>query len=346
MTPAVRPSTPADAEAIVALLTGAGLHPSIEPQDLLWKYWLPRADFPAPRSYILTDRSGAIAHAALVPGVWLCGSRRLRIIHLIDWAARSGAVGAGAALLKHIAQQADALLAIGGTALTLKMLPSLGFRPAGTVYGYVRALHPLRLLREMAGRGRLRGLYRATRDALRARAAPRARGGDWLARRVTTEQLAEISALLPPPQPGIDVAERSVDLFAHALACPIAPMAVYLVERAGRARGYFLLASVPGQVRIADCWLGSTAPEEWRALLGCAVAEAAQDRRAAEIVGWANDALTAAALEACGFRARVSHTIQLRPAAGAELPAETLRVQMLDSDAAYFHEGRRSDLWT
>jgi hypothetical protein len=345
MTPAVRPSTPEDAEAIVGLLTGAGLRPNIEPRDLQWKYWLPRADFPGPRSYILTDRSGAIAHGALVPGAWLCGSRRLRIIHVIDWAARSGAVGAGAALMKHIAQQADALLATGGTDLTLKLLPNLGFRPAGKMRGYVRALQPLRLLREMAGRGRLRGLYRATRDALRAFAAPRAGTGGWLARRITTEHLNEISALLPYPQPGIGVAERSVGLFAHALACPIAPMALYLVERAGRARGYFLLAATPGQVRIADCWLGSNEPEEWRALIRCAVAQAARDRRAAEIVGWANDVRTITALEACGFRARVSNTIQLRPATGAELPLETLRVQMLDSDAAYYHEGR-AEFWT
>jgi hypothetical protein len=345
MSPAVRPSTPADAEAIVALLTRVGLRPDIGPQELYWRYWLPRADWPGPRSYIMSDPSGAIAHGALVPGVWLCGSRRLRVIHVIDWAARSGAVGAGAAIMKHIAQQGDALLAVGGTALTRKLLPNLGFQPAGTVCGYVRTLHPLQLLREMAGRGRLRGLYRATRAALRALAAPRAGGGEWLARRISPERLDEIRALLPSSRPGIGVAERSVELFAYALACPIAPMALYLVERAGRARGYFLLASAPGQMRIADCWVGSGEPEEWRALLGCAVAQAGQDRRAAEIVAWASDALTADALEACGFRARVSNTIQFRPAAGAEPPAETLRMQMLDSDAAYLHGGR-GEFWT
>ncbi|HUL47816.1 MAG TPA: hypothetical protein VLV25_12010 [Steroidobacteraceae bacterium] len=44
MTRAIRPSTPADAEAIVALLTQAGLHPNAEPQQLYWRYWLPRGD--------------------------------------------------------------------------------------------------------------------------------------------------------------------------------------------------------------------------------------------------------------------------------------------------------------
>jgi hypothetical protein len=345
MTFLVRPSTPADAEAIVTLLAGAGLRPNSEPRDLYWKYWLPRADFPGPRSYLLTEGSEPIAHAALVPGAWLSGSRRLQVIHVVDWAARGGALGAGAALMKHIAQQADALLAIGGTALTLKMLPNLGFRVAGTLRRYVRTVHALRVLRQTLARGRLRALFRATRGALWALSAPGAPGTDWLARRILVDDLAELRALLPYPRPGIAVAERSAARLAYALACPIVPMALYLVERAGRAQGYFLLASTRGQARIADCWVDSDARGDWWGMLRCAVVQAASDPQAAEIVGWANDPLTAGALEACGFRARVSSTIQLRPSAGAELPPDTLRVQMLDSDAAYL-QGRRSDLWT
>lgn len=336
MTRALRPSTPADAEAIVALLTQAGLHPSIEPQHLYWRYWQPRTDWPEPRSYLLTEGGEPIAHGALVPGTWLCGSRRLKVIHVIDWAARRNSVGAGGVLMKYIAQHADALLAVGGSADTLRLLPNLGFRAAGTVHGYVRTLHPLRLMRDTDV---LRGLYHAARGIVRALAAPSGRPSGWVARRLPPGNAAEINAVLPAARPGIGVAERSAALFAYALACPIVPMELYLVERAGLARGYFLLASAPGQVRIADCWMDSDSPEEWRALLGCAVAQAREDPQAADIVGWANDGLTASALRACGFRAGLASTIQLRPATGAALPAEPLRLQMLDSDAAYLHVG-------
>jgi hypothetical protein len=344
MTRAIRPSTPADAEAIVALLAQAGLRPGIEPRQLHWRYWQPRADWPGPRSYVLTEGSELIAHGALVPGVWLCESRRIRAIHVIDWAARSSAVGAGAVLMKHIAQQADALFAVGGSAQTMKMLPNLGFRAAGEMRGYVRTLHPLRLV-QGTGMGRLRGLYHAARGLARTLAAPGGPDNGWFARRLPAGNLAEVRAVLPGLRPGIALAERSTGLFAFALECPIVAMSLYLVERGGCARGYFLLASAPGQVRIADCWMDSEAPNDWRALLGHAVAEARRDAQAAEIVGWANDALTSSALEACGFRACHANTIQVRPVPGALLPTEPLRVQMLDSDAAYLHDGRR-EFWS
>ncbi|HUL47817.1 MAG TPA: hypothetical protein VLV25_12015 [Steroidobacteraceae bacterium] len=279
-----------------------------------------------------------------MPGTWLCGLRRVKVIHVIDWAARRDAAGAGSVLMKHIAQQADALLAIGGSAETVKMLPTLGFRTTGALRGYVRTLHPLRLLRGL-GKQRVRGFYRAARSAMSSLGAPTGARSGWRARRLSAGALAEISSVLPTARPGMSVAQRSAALLAYALECPIVPLALYLVEHGGRARGYFLIASAPGQVRIADCWVDSEAPDEWRALLACTIAQAAADPPAAEIVGWANDELTANALEACGFRARHSAAIQLRPRTGAKLPAESLRVQMLDSDAAYFHEGRK-EFWS
>lgn len=344
MTRTIRPSTPADAEAIVALFAQAGLRANVEPRELHWRYWRPRGDCPGPRSYVLSDGAELIAHAALVRGTWLCGLRRVKLIHVIDWAARRGALGAGSMLMKYIAQQADGLLAVDGSAETLKILPTLGFRVTGAIRGYVRTLHPLRLLRG-AGKQRVRGLYRAARGAILSLGAPAGTPSGWRVRRLSAGSLAEISTVLPAARPGMGVAERSVALFAYVLDCPIAPLALYLAERGGRARGYFVIASVPGQVRIADCWAESDAPAEWRALLACAAAQARADPQAAEIVGWANDALTASALEGCGFRARHSSPLQVRVGVGTALPAESLRVQMLDSDAAYFHHGMR-EFWS
>jgi hypothetical protein len=344
MTRAIRPSTPADAGAIVALLAQAGLQPSVGPQELRWRYWLPRADWPEPRSYILTQGSTPIAHGAVVPGAWLSGSRRLRVVHAIDWVAQRGAVGAGAMLMKYIGQRADALLAVGGSAETRRLLPNLGFRAAGAVHGYVRTLHPLRLLKDAGGHP-LRRLYRAARAAARVLGAPRAPPADWVSRRLTAATLHELSAVLPASRPGLAVGERSVALFAYALECPILPLAVHLVERAGRARGYFLLTSAPGQVRIGDCWLDSDDVGDWSAMLALAVAEATADPQAAEIVGWANDTLTARALEACGFRGMGATGMLLRPTGETALPEEPLRVQMIDSDAAYLHHGRR-EFWS
>jgi hypothetical protein len=340
----VRPSTPADAGAIVDLFAAAGLHPNLDPQHLHWKYWQPRADWPGPRSFVLTDGSEALAHGAIVPGAWLHGARRVSIVHMIDWAARPAEAGAGTMLMKHIGRQSEGLLAIGGSAQTLQILPHMGFRPAGVVTGYVRSLFPLRLLTG-AGVRRWRRLPRFARGVAGALAAPSAREGEWQARRIAVDELQRVCAALPVAVRGAAVLERSVALFAHALSCPIVAMRLHALERAGRVRGYFLLAAAPGQVRIADCWVDSDEPADWRAMIQHAIEQARLDTQAAEIVGWASDSLLCASLRACGFRARFELPVRIRRTDAASMPPAPLRVQMLDSDAAYLHQGR-SEFWT
>src|SRR5207302_927716 len=97
---------------------------------------------------------------------------------------------------------------------------------------------------------------------------------EWRVRRISAEGLEQMGGALPVSGRGTTALERSAALFAHWLACPIAPMRLYALKRAGRVRGYFLLASAPAQVRIADCWVDSEEPADWRALIACAVAEA------------------------------------------------------------------------
>jgi hypothetical protein len=149
--------------------------------------------------------------------------------------------------------------------------------------------------------------------------------------------------VLPVPIREMAVLERSVELFRYMISCPDVPMALYAVERAGILRGYFLLACVPGQVRIADCWMNSDDPADWRALIFCAVDEAKRDAQAAEVVSWASDPLMSQTLQSCGFHARYEIPVQIR-AATATMPAPPLRVQMLDNDAVFLHQGR-NEFW-
>jgi hypothetical protein len=339
MLSAIRPTTAADARSVVGLLNGAGLHPNAAPQDLQWKYWQPRADWSGPRSFVLVDGNDPIAHAALIPGSCVWQEQRIKVIHLIDWAARAEAIGAGTALLKHIALEAQALLAIGGSATTQQILPEIGFRPAGVVKGYVRTLFPLRLLQE----GDIpigRRLPRFTRSVVWTLTAPSRRNTDWQARPLASGDLERIALLFPRPVRGMAVLERSVELFRYLLACPILPMALFAVESSGRLRGYLLLASAPGQVRIADCWIDSEDAADWRSMILCAVEQAKHDRQAAEVVIWANGPLLTGSVAACGFHARYEFPIWLRATDAAPLPPVPLRVQMLDSDAAFLHHGR------
>jgi len=138
----IRPSTPDDEPAIVALMRDAGLNPDAVEGWLRWKYWRERSDWPGARSFVFASESEIFAHSGIVPSVCLWNNRRATVFHMIDWAASRGMVGAGVAILKHLRGLADALIGVGGSQYTRKAFRVFGLRPCGTTTLYVRALHP------------------------------------------------------------------------------------------------------------------------------------------------------------------------------------------------------------
>lgn len=330
-----RPSTPADSAALAALLSAAGLNPVLRPEVELWKYWRLRADWPGDRSYVLTEHGSLIAHGALIPGVLAWGHERARIIQVVDWAARADAAGAGFSLLKRVSRIADGAISIGGSAHTRQILPHLGFKPVGEVVGYVRPLRPLLLLGTRGARAGWRLLPRVARSALWAARASSGGGEDFAVRRITTGTLASVRAVLPAPQADLAVFERSEARLRFALECPLVAMELHALERSGRIQGYFLLAIAGRQARLADCWLASREPADWRALVRCAVRQARQHPAVAELAAWASDPRFAECLAQCGFHPRNRQPVSLMMRGGRDLPPVTLRVQMLETDAIY-----------
>lgn len=279
-----------------------------------------------------------MAHGAIIPGAFLFGEERIATAHVIDWAARPGEIGAGVALMKHIAQQVGSLFAIGGSEDTRRILPHIGFRAVGVATDYARPLFPMRMLRGFSIRD-WRVLPAVARATLRKLAAPSATRGDWSTRPMATaDELRQLTAEFPAPSPTTMVLERSVGMFSYLLRCPVATMDLFAAQSPAGKRGYFLLSSAPGQVRIADCWIDSGKADEWCALLLCAVEHAQKDSQAVEVVIRASDPLLAEGLVRAGFRAQSQATVSVRPPPGLTFPAASLRVQMIDNDAAYFHE--------
>lgn len=321
----------------------AGLLPNFLPEELRWKYWQERPDWRGPRSFVMTRGSELLAHAAVIPGTYSWNDRRVRTVHVVDWVARSSAMGAGVSLMKHLGQAGDALLAIGGSAQTLALLPHLGFRLRGTATGYVRSLHPTAVLAPSV-HPTWRVPPRFVRSLWWNLRAPRGGTDGRQVTRVSSDELAGVAAILPRPMSGMAVLERSAELFRYSLACPIAPTSLFTMERDGRARGYFLLTLALRQVRLADCWMDSSDPADWRALIQCAVREATRHSGAAELAAWASDPLLSGCLRDCGFRARNEAPVQLLGPRDPALLPPALRVQMLDNDAAYRHLGR-NEFW-
>jgi hypothetical protein len=317
----------------------AGLSVNASPREQQWKYWQDRPDWPGPRSYVMTRGSEILAHAAVVPGTCATQAHRFRLLHLIDWAAHPTATGAGVSLMKHLGRLTDGLLAIGGSTQTLKILPHLGFRPCGTATSYVRTLRPLQALGpDLEDRWRL--LPRLLRRTFWTLSAPSVDTDGWQAHPVALSETAKIAAVFPAPSRDLAVLERTEDSLRHLLQSPDVPMELFAVEKSGSVRGYFLLGFALRQARLVDCWMRSGDPAEWRALLNCAVRLAQRAPRVAEIVSWASDPLLSQCLSECGFHARGSQEARLLATRESNFPAATVRLQMLDNDAAYRRPAR------
>ena len=340
-----RSTTVADEPALRGLLqeahTLAPGAPMFEASLLYWKYWQPRAGWPGSRSYVLTRDELILAHAAIVPAVCNFGSHRLNVLHVIDWAARPQARGAGKTLMQHIGTLADAIVTSDGGAEALRLLPHLGFANSNTVVSqYARPIRPLLYLTG-ADAPRWRRAARCVRNTLWVLRTPSVQQHARRARPLAAAEVATSAIPWPTPKYGSAVLERSAPGMLYWLQCPATPMELCAVEHGAEVEGYFLLAYAPGQVRLADCWLDSGEPEAWQALVQLAVQQAARHSDVAEMVAMSSEPLLAGALERCGFHARGSRPLLVRARNGVRLPSTGIRVQMLDNDAAYRHDGSR-----
>jgi hypothetical protein len=339
----VRASTPEDGPAIVALMRSAGLEPHSDPRHLHWKYWQERSDWSGSRSFVLADGRDLLAHLAIVPGAIRYDGTRARVIHMIDWAARRDVAGAGIRLAKHVAHMSDFAIATGGSRHTIKILPLIGYVECGRISGYVRTISPLAILRRpIPSRRKL--FPRMARSLLWSLSAPRPDTAGWQTRRIGLDEIEQMWPPLPTPMPGRAVLDRSPALLRHVLACPIVQIELYGLEKNGRIGGYFLLSYAPGQARIADMWIASQDPADWRALIHAAVKQAKRKSGLAEITAWSSDPSLSRILEDCGFHERLSLPLSLRASLNMAMPHDIMRVQMLDSDAFYLHLGG-NELW-
>lgn len=348
MKPSIRQATPDDCSEIARFLSAifnrSTAHPTLDHRLLAWKYWEGALAWPGSRSYILSRGSEILAHAGVVPGrmTWAGGS--VSTAHLIDWAARPDAIGAGTALMKHVAKLTDALIGIGGSDQTREVLPALGFRPAGTATSFARTLRPLRRLIG-AGQWSWRSAPQFVRSVVWTAMAPSARATGCRIRRLRPEECT--AALLPQPgSAGLGpLMGRSTEQLQHVLACPRMPTRLYEIQHPERgSRGYFVLALAESQVRLVDYWIDSVDPEDWRLLFEATVQAALEHDAAAELVTWASTAIESAALRESGFHARATQPVQLLAPQGIAVPTSPLRVQMLDNDAVCIY-GDRPEFW-
>lgn len=338
-----RATSPADAPAVAEFLQrvfdmGPGL-PLTEPRHLYWKCWQECCGWPGSRGYMMTKEDEIVAHGTVVPLTYVSGDIRLRMAHLIDWAADPKSIGSGVTLMKRVAQMVDGVMAVGGSDMTQKVLPALGFKDWGEVTNFALPVRPLKRLKGQELSARTGAKF--ARSLMWWFQAPPVRTKGWTATPIPPEQLASSIVRWPRAGQGIAIVERTAETAAHLLRCPAAPMEFWSVANDGSSiRGYFLLAHVPGQARIVDFYIDSEEQEDWRILVQLAVAQARRNPAVAEVVSTGSDRFTRQALLDCGFRARGTYPLRVLVGKGIQLPAASVRFQMIDSDAAYLHENK------
>ena len=338
-----RATTPSDAQALSALLTTVfdplSSNPGWAEQAMFWKYWSPHPFWSGSRSYVLENEGRILAHGAVVPQWGRWKESRFRLVHLIDWAATPGFPGVGASLFRRVLQLADAGFVVGGSDMTQHILPSLGFRDVGKATRYARPLHSLRRLTRASQRS-WRTLAQFARSLLWAAQAPGTIGSNWELKAVSVDSSIELP--LPPESTPVVCFERTPEVLTYLASSPLMQTRIFEVEEHSKKRGYFLLATVPGQVRIADSWLDSSSPSEWCNLYLMAAGYARECSEAAEVVTVVSDDLRRQALQEAGFHSRGDYPIRFFTKNPGLQAVSALRCEMIDSDAAYAHleEGR------
>lgn len=314
--------------------------PLVNSRHLHWKYYQRREDWSrgeGSRSFVYTNANGYAAHGCAWPFRVLVNGTAISGVHPIDWATGSDTPGLGALLLRQMRMMGDVSCCLGGTDVAQKVISQTGYRPMGEIKYYSRPLHAWSQFWSHQRRD-FKLPARLIRNFLWSRQAEIKAPKGWAAERIVPEQMPP--EVLPRSSSAVTACERSPALFRYFQDCPIARHELYLARRDGRAAGYFLLSLPPGQARVADSWVVSQSPEDWKALYALAVHTAYKSTRAGEIT--AGSALKAGqeALEALRFRAHLTLPVMLFDPKKRLIGAPPIHFQMIDNDFSFLHQGR------
>ena len=268
--------------------------PFLRPELLRWKYFEPNPAWPAtPRSYVLDQDGKLLSHGCAWPV-------RPGMACLIDWASAKSIPGMGMMLARKLSQVWPVLLSIGGSEMTQKIIPKIGFAKRGELLTFARVLRPWRQFRTRPDNHGLKSLLRLARNFTWS-AGPTAMTGG----------LTAVEAAGP-------------EFLMH---CPGAQLTAYKL-----GSGSLRLSRVDGQSRIADI----TPPSE--PTYAAAIEAALRDPVACELIALAHDGATCRALVANGFHERMRRSVFVSDPGHTLRPSDfPLPLNMLADDLFYLN---------
>jgi hypothetical protein len=337
MKSAFRATSPEDLERVRSFLCSVFRvgpdEPFVQRALMEWKYWRPRPDWSGSRSYVLERKDRLVAHGCAWPIPLRSGTARRRAVHLIDWAADPTVLGAGSLLIDRLMTVAECVISVGGSEMTRRILPKIGFSPAGQFRTFARPLRPFRQFLSHQYRNWKLPL-RLARNLAWSLSGARVPTG-WRSRAAVPDEIP--ADAMPQPHSEVFVPSRDVPFHKYLLTSEAVPYRIYTVHRADQLEGYFCLSLVPGQARVAEMRMKSSDPAEWA--IGYALASReATDLGAVEILAGSSSQVGWEALRLAGYQLRGSEPILCRLARGT--PPPILELEMVDGDAFFLHRRR------
>jgi hypothetical protein len=326
------PTTRWEASALSEFLGRKCQLPAAELSEthLAWKYWSARPDWPGSRSFTARHEGAIVAHAAAWPARVRVPGQVVNAAHVIDWAADPAHPGAGIWIMRQIAARVGLMIATGGTEISRRILPVIGFRPHGDLDWFARPVRPLGQALTTPGKPWKRSA-RLLRNTFWRVWPPLTLPRGWSARPIAPEEVPQ--TLWPQPSRATAVMARDAGLYRYFVDSPSARHLLFGLENRGALAGYFCLAFAPHVARVADLWLPSSTVEDWCAAFRTAVVAALREPDVHEVSVWASTELARRALIRAGFRLRDRSTLSLLGNARV-LEGRTLHIQMLDCDAS------------
>ena len=132
--------------------------------------------------------------------------------------------------------------------------------------------------------------------------------------------------------------KRTPAMLNYMLRCPGASFAAFVIMERERLLGYFILSWVGRQCRIADAFVDSGIPADWRSAYALATSTAADDPRTCEIEAASSDPLAADAMLQNGFRLRDQQPVFLSDPKQILSGSPPLRIGLLDGEGSYLND--------
>ena len=269
-------------------------------------------------------------------------SGELRGCHLFDWASDARVLGAGVALLKHISEMFDFVFAIGGSEMTQRIIPSIGFKKIGEAWCAAR---PLRAVRQMLSHQRMNWKIpaRLVRNAVWSVVPPNPLAKGWFVEEVPEKVGLDWQFSHAAVYPFYPL--RPASFFRYLRCCPTAEVRPFEMKSHQRILGYLVLSVLHHQARVAGVWFKEEPSPQNLHLAYDLAQQAAEGIRAAfEIVASGSTKFSEQAAVSAGLRI-CKYTPVYMLSRRSDVFSVPLEFQLADTDAVFMSDGTAS-YWT